>query len=165
MIYGNCVGGIGLERTYILEDDNGNEVVAVMSKNEVMFDATANDIRAGKVAASATGIVTGEKEIPSYQTVQGRRVIKPGQALDITLYSEQCQYTGLIAIICEYANDVTNSVSAVMTVMNDKLYAVKSTTALAEVTVDNEAESIKLGIANESNASLLIRYMTYKEEL
>ena len=150
--------------TYILVDEDGIEIPAVFVANEPILTATPNDIRIGTTAVTSDGIVEGEKEIPAYHTEQGRKIIKPGQALAIPMYSNQCQYTGLNVIICKYATSTIDSVSAVMVVVNDKLYAVNSTTVLAEVTVDITAETIKLGIINDSDTSLLIRYMTYKEE-
>lgn len=45
--------------TLILVDENGVEVVAVMTDEEVDLTATANDIRLGVVAVTDEGIVTG----------------------------------------------------------------------------------------------------------
>lgn len=150
--------------TYILVDENGTEVPAVFLENEVVFDATANDIRLGKVAVTGDGVTTGTKDIPAYQTEQGVHIVKPGKALNIPMYSDQCQYTKLQAIVCTYAANVDSSVSAVMVVIDDKLYTVGSSEPLAEVSVDAGAQTIKLGFANTGNSSLLIRYMTIKEE-
>lgn len=163
MIYGNCVGGTGLERTYILVDENGNEVVGVMSKNEVVFDATANDIRAGKVAASATGVVTGEKEIPAYYTIEGFEKVPAGSDLKIQLFSDSCEYTKFQAIICAAGDTIDASVSAEKVSINGKVYAVNSTVELAEVAVDSENQAIDLSLINESDNPVVIRFFTYKE--
>ena len=150
--------------TYMLVYEDGTELPAVFVENEVTFTATENDIRKGTIAATAKGVTEGTKEIPAYHIQQGVRIIRPGKALDILLYSDKCQYTGLNVIVCKYVTDLEDSVSAVMVVINDKLYAVDSAVVISEVTVDTSAESIKLGIVNESDTSLLLRYMTYKEE-
>lgn len=150
--------------TYILVDEDGNEVPAVLVDEPVELTATANDIRLGTTAVTAEGVTPGEKEIPAYHTEQGYQVVKPGKALDILMYSDQYQYTKLQAIVCVYGEDVNASVAAEMVVINDKLYPVGATDALADVSVDTENQSIKLGFVNESDAPLLIRYMTIKEE-
>lgn len=153
------------DMTYILVDENGYEIPAVLTEEEVALTATAaSDIRAGTTAVTDEGVVTGEKEIPAYYTEQGVRIVKPGQALDIYMYSDRCQYTKLQVIICAYNTSDDDSVSAEMVVINDNLYEVKSTEALASVSVDTDAQSIKLGITNESESSLIIRYVTIKEE-
>lgn len=150
---------------YILVDEYGNEIPAVLVDEPVMLTANATtDIRKGKTAVTDEGVVTGEKEIPAYKTTQGRRLIKPGQALVIPFYSDECQYTKLNVIVCEYYDNADSSVSAEMVVINDRLYAVGSTVAIAEVTVDINNQNINLGVTNNGENSLLLRYMTIKEE-
>ena len=149
---------------YILEDDNGNEVVAVMSENEVVFDATANDIRAGKIAATATGITEGTKEIPAYRADEGSVKIKVGQSMDIPLLSDMCHYTVFQAIVCDFNADMYNSVSAEKVVINDSVYNTGSTSALADVRVDADLQTIKLGVTNTSSTPDVIHYMIIKED-
>lgn len=151
--------------TYILVDEDGNEVSAVLVDEPVELTATPNDIRLGTTAVTAEGVTSGEKEIPAYHTEQGRQLVEPGEALDILMYSDRCQYTGLNVIVCAYSGAADTSVSAEMVVINDKLYPAGSVEALSEVTVDTENQSIKLGIVNTGETPLLVRYMTYKEEL
>lgn len=45
--------------TYILVDENGNEVAGVLLDEEVELTATPNDIRDGVTAISDQGIITG----------------------------------------------------------------------------------------------------------
>ena len=59
MICGNLVGGLIPLKTLILVDENNNEIVGTVVENITMFDATAEDIKLGKVAATDSGIVTG----------------------------------------------------------------------------------------------------------
>ncbi len=164
MIYGNAVGGIGLERTYILVDEKGKEVAGVMVENEAVFDATANDIRIGKTAATAEGVTTGEKEIPLYQTREGVQYIPAGSELVIKGLKNY-EYTKLQALVCVYASSMSGSVATEKVAINDKVYAAESTEVLAEVTTDPENKSINLGIKNEGTSPVVIRYFTYKEEL
>ena len=161
---GEAVTNIMESAVYILVDENGNEYPAIYVDSEVYPTATENDIRIGTTAITNDGFVEGAKEIPSYQTVQGRITVKPGATLDIPMYSDKCQYTKLQCIICAYSSSVSASVSALMVVIDDKVYAVGSAEALAEVSVDITNQSIKLGLANDSENSVLIRYMTIKEE-
>ena len=48
--------------TFILEDDNGNELIGVVVEQETIFTATASDIVKGKVAATDNGVVVGTHE-------------------------------------------------------------------------------------------------------
>lgn len=150
--------------TYILVDENGYEIPAVLVDEPVELTATPNDIRIGTTAVTGDGIVTGEKEIPSYHTTEGQKIIKSGQSMVIPMYSEKCRYSKLQVIICAYDKSLSNSVSTEMVVINDKLYAVNSNTAISEVSVNDETQSIDLGLINNRNYSILLRYMTIKED-
>lgn len=150
--------------TYILVDENGVEVPAVFVENEVVFDATANDIRIGKVAVTGDGVTTGTKEIPNYRAVEGHVTVKPGKQLSIPLFSDMCQYTKLQVIICAYNTSIADSVSSEKVAINGKLYDVESTAALTTVRVDSSSQIIELGLANEKDYSLVIRYMIIKED-
>lgn len=149
--------------TYILVDENGYEVPAVLVDEEVTLTATPNDIRIGATAVTEQGVVTGEKEIPGYITTEGKRVVKTGDPLEILMFSDKYKYSKLLVLVCEYNTTVTDSVSAVMVVIDNHIYEAGSTTPLAEVTVDSENQSINLGLINESDKSLVMRYMSIKE--
>lgn len=165
MIYGNFVGGMGIERTYIIVDDNGNEITAVDTDDEnVMLDATPNDIRLGTAAATSDGYTPGEKYIPSYNTEEGRLIFKPGQPLRIDMFSDQCQFTKLQAIICEFNTSIDDSISAVMVSIDGKVYLSGTSENLATVVVDLEKQSIDLSIVNDTDKDVVLRYFTYKEE-
>lgn len=49
---------------YILVDENGNEVTAVMVEAETDLTATANDIRLGTTAVTVDGITEGKLIVP-----------------------------------------------------------------------------------------------------
>jgi hypothetical protein len=155
-------GGGPLE-TFILVDEDGYEMAATLTEEEVELTATSNDIRKGTVAVTNAGVITGEKEIPGYITKQGKRVIKSGQPLIIPFYSDQCEYTKLQVIVCAYNTSVNNSVAAEMVVIDDAVYEVNSVVELATVTVDTDTQSVNLGVNNESDNSLVLIYMTIKE--
>lgn len=60
VIYGNVVGGgAGCGKTFLLEDENGNQMTGVVVDELTIFTATAEDIKLGKVAATDSGVVTG----------------------------------------------------------------------------------------------------------
>lgn len=150
---------------YILVDEDGNQLAAIASDERVELTAKADtDIRAGTTAITNDGLVEGTKEIPAYQTTQGRRVIKAGEELVIPFYSDEYQYTKLQVIVCAYNTSVSDSVAAQMVVIDSKVYEVGSTTELANVTVDAEKQSIDLGITNTSGSSLIVIYVTIKED-
>ena len=165
MIYGNSVGGVGLERTYILVDEKGNEYPATFVDNETEFDATANDIRLGKVAATGVGVVTGEKDIPAYHTTEGIAEVSSGETIEILMFSDKCNYTKLQALICAFNTTLNDSVATEKVAFNNKVYAVNSTESIADITVDTIMQSISFGITNDSENPIVVRFMTYKEEV
>lgn len=149
------------DNTFILVDENGNEIPAVLTKNEVDLTATTNDIREGVVAVTDDGVVTGEKEIPSYHTDEGYRIIRNGSPF--ILPHEYCDYTKLQIIICAYNTTLTNSVAASKVVIYDGVYNVGSTELVATVVKDIENGKIDLGITNKSGGTCILRYFMYKE--
>lgn len=60
VIYGNVVGGSsGFGKTFLLEDENGNQLTGIVVDELTIFTATAEDIKLGKVAGTDSGVVTG----------------------------------------------------------------------------------------------------------
>lgn len=147
---------------YILEDEAGNQLYTTLTEQKVVADATADDIRMGKSAVTESGIVVGEKEIPSYHTTEGIQVIPAGGDCNILL-PDKYDYTKMQAIICAYNTSITDSVAAEKVCINDNIYAVGNTEVLAAVSIDAENAAIKLGVKNEGDSLCIIRYFTYKE--
>lgn len=156
-----------MPNTVLLVDENGAELVATRAGEEVIFTATANDIRAGKVAANDEGVVTGEKVIPSYHTTEGYRQIKSGTNFVIPNldWLDLYDFSKLQVIICPYTGDIASSVAAEKIAINDSVYAVKSTEIIATVTKDSENKAINFGITNNSENTYILRYFMYKEIL
>ena len=154
-----------IPKTYILVDEDGNEVTATLVDQETVFDATVNDVREGKVFATETGVKTGEKVIPSYHTSEGYRLITSGQKFETMSFAAQELYdfTKLQVIICPYAGSIAQSVAAEKVAINDEVYAVNSTALVATVTKDSNTKKIDLGIVNETDIPYVLRYFTYKE--
>lgn len=62
-IVGNMVGCYSpMGKTFILEDENGNEITGIVVDQETVFTATAADIMKGKVAGTDDGVVIGTHE-------------------------------------------------------------------------------------------------------
>lgn len=150
--------------TFILVDVDGNEYMAAYVDSDTVVTATANDIRKGTTAITSEGVIVGEKEIPAYRAEEGVRVIRPTGQLSIPVYSDMCEYTHLQVIVCRYNNSVDDSVSSEKVVIDSNVYDTGSTSALSGVTVDADAQTINLGLINDSNSSVVIRYVIIKED-
>lgn len=62
-IVGNMVGCYSpMGKTFIIEDENGNEITGIVVDQETVFTATAADIVAGKTAGTEDGVVVGTHE-------------------------------------------------------------------------------------------------------
>lgn len=60
MISVNLVGGIvGYGKTFIMVDENNNELIGTVVEELTIFDATAEDIKLGKTAVVDSGVVVG----------------------------------------------------------------------------------------------------------
>ena len=55
-----CYSPIG--KTFIIEDENGNEITGIVVDKETVFTATAADIVKGKIAGTDDGVVVGTHE-------------------------------------------------------------------------------------------------------
>ena len=147
--------------TYILVDESGNEIPAVYVDSETVLTATPNDIRIGTVAVTDTGVTEGEKEIPSYITTEGYKLITAGS--NFILRIPRYDYTKLQAIFCPFNTTIPNSVAAEKVAINGKVYPAQSTTADSTIGLNDEVGYIDFGITNTSTKPWLIRFFTYKE--
>lgn len=148
-------------QTYILVDDDGNEVPAVLVEEEVTLTATPNDIRIGTTAVTGDGVVEGTKEIPSYHTSFGWKVVPNGSKFILAI--EDYEYTKLQVIFCTFNETMINSVAAEKVAIDNKVYPVQSTEAEANAVVDNMNKCVDFGITNDSGKSYILRYSSYKE--
>lgn len=166
VLAGKVSGKITVDDTqmYILVMEDGTEIPAVVVSEETKFDATPDDIRLGKTAATESGVTIGEKVIPGYQTHEGAKRIRPGQKFEISLVSlDQYDYTLLQCIICKHNTNLVNSVAAEKVVLNDSVYDVLSVIPLYSVTKNHDAKTIDLGFVNDTKESLVLKYFTCKE--
>lgn len=149
--------------TFVLVDKDGNEYPAVYVDSDVMITATPNDIRKGTTAITSEGVITGEKEIPSYYTTEGYWLIPAGSKFAIPFKNDDYNFTKLQAILCPFTNSIENSVSTDKVSIDGKVYSVNSTEVLSVVSVNSEKREIDLGIVNDSTSRYLVRYFTYRE--
>lgn len=161
MIYGNIIGGTGIDQIFIIEDDAGNEFPAVFVNDGVALTATANDIRKGSIAVTEAGVIEGTKEIPPYYTIEGRRAVTNGSKFILPV--KYYEYTRLQAIICPFNTNMDDSVAAEKVVISDRVYSVQSTESEYDVVKDTDNARVDFGYTNESGRTYLIRYFLYKE--
>lgn len=147
--------------TVILVDENGYEVAAVMTDEEVDLTATANDIRLGTLAVTDDGVTEGTKEIPSYHSIEGYKVVTNKSKFILSI--EHYDYTKMMAVFCPFNTSMANSVAAEKAVLNNVVYPVLSAEPEATVKIDTVNERVDFGIVNESGKPYLIRYFSYKE--
>jgi hypothetical protein len=149
------------DNTFILVDDNGIEVAAYLSEEEVPLTATTNDIRMGTTAVIEEGVVTGEKEIPAYYVTEGYRLVSNGALFTISV--GHYDYSKLQAVFCKYNTTLNNSVYTDRVSINNSVYDVMSTNALTSVVKDFDNKCINFGFTNDSGSRYLIRYFLFKE--
>lgn len=165
-IYGNTVGATGgLPKSFLLETEDGVQLVGVAVGEETVMTATANDIRKGKIAATEYGITEGKKDIPGYRTVVGSRTIKPEQTFSIPLSAyDHYDYTKLQCMIVLKNTKASDSVATEKIVLNDAVYPVESIDKISNVTKDFENKSVELNFINDTEQTYYIRYYTYRME-
>ena len=149
-------------QAYILVDEDGDEYPAVLVDEEVVFNATANDIRLGKVAATEDGVVIGSKDIPAYHTVEGVALVPVGS--DIAFYSLHYNFTEMQGIVCVFNTSVDDSTAADKVAIDDKVYMVQSNEPISVIVKDDASNTVNFGITNDSGNRCLIRYFMYREE-
>ena len=165
MIYGNMVGGGGsLGKSVLIRDEDGIELVGVVTGQETIMTATENDVREGKVFASENGITTGTKRIPAYETTQSSWLVLPNENYSIPLGSyDKYDYTKIQGIIAKYNSKANQRMSAEKVIIGDNVYAVNSSEALSTITKNADTKSIDLNIVNNTSNIYIIYYFTYKE--
>lgn len=62
-IIGNMVGCYSpMGKTFIIVDENNNEITGIVVDQQTVFTAKAEDIVAGKIAGTEDGVVVGTHE-------------------------------------------------------------------------------------------------------
>ncbi len=163
-LYGNPCGGFGMPKMLEIVDDNGNTIIGTVTDSEVIFDATRDDVKVGKIFASADGVQEGI-DTRTYRTTHAVQLILPGCSFSIPLGEyDKYDYTKFQAMIAEYNTSKLDSVSINKISLNDAVYNVNSNTKLSDVTKNASSKSIDLNITNDTDNAYIIHYNTYKEE-
>lgn len=159
-ILGNATGGFGFPKTYIITDSNGNELTGVYVESETIFTATDNDVREGMVYAGDAGVSTGQKNIPSYHTRYGHKVVLANTEIAISV--PEYDYTNLFVTIATYDTNLYQSLSTTYVALDGGMYAVGNPTKISDITIDTTNEKINLGIVSSEKA--VVRYLVTREE-
>ena len=163
-LYGTPIIAPAAINTIQIENSDGSTILGVVTGEETIFTATDNDVREGSVYASDGGVSTGTKVIPSYHTTETFRYIPVGSDVTIPLPTlNKYDYTKLQVIICDFNENMSNSVAATKISILDKVFDVNSTNVVSNVTKDETTKSINLGITNNSTVPWVVRCLTYKE--
>lgn len=163
-LYGNATGGFGIPKMVEIVDGNGNTLVGTVTDSAVVFDATREDVKVGKMFASNDGVQEGI-DTKTYRTTQASRAILPGESFSIPLEdNDMYNYTKFQAMIANFNITIDDSVSVNKIVFNDAVYDVNSTAKLSNVAKNTLTKSIDLNITNSTSDTYVIHYSTYKEE-
>ena len=82
-LYGNVAGGFGMPKMIEITDDNGNTLIGTVTDSEVVFDATRDDVKIGKIFASADGVQEGI-DTRTYRTTHAWSLVLPGEEIVVT---------------------------------------------------------------------------------
>lgn len=161
MISGNMVGSYSqMGKTFILVDEDGNEITGVCVDNPVVFTAGDNDVREGMVYASDDGVSTGTKTIPSYHTGYGCRIIAANNGVIIP--TPEYDYSNLFVIISTYNTNITKSTLSTYLSIDDGMYAVGNNIRISDIVIDTTNEEINLGLIVPEKS--VVRYLVTREE-
>lgn len=166
-ISGNLIGSYSqMGKTFIIQDENGNEITAVVTEQAQIFTATDNDVRKGFVYASDSGVSTGTKDIPIYRTRAGSYMVFPGDSFSVPISEYDGYNYTVFQCMVSIVNleNMNNSVNTSMIAFNNGVYEVNSTNLLSSVSPNTSTQSIDLNITNNSDDIYFIHYFTYKEE-
>lgn len=156
------IEGEGLPEMFILEDENGNQMAAVLTDETIELTADkTTDIRKGTTAVTNEGVVQGEKEIPAYHVTEGYKVIQNNSSFILSIANYD--YTKLQAIFTPFNTSIEDSVAANRVVINDNVYPVQSVESESPVIKSDAYQRIEFGLTNTSGSPCVIRYFSYKE--
>lgn len=148
--------------TYAITNADGTQkIYGVKAAAEaVTLTATENDIRLGSTAITNKGYTEGAKDIPAYHSLTGKKIIQDGAAVTIT--TDNSQFTHIHAMLSTYDTSILKSVAVYANVVEGVLYAAGSNTKLADLTVDESTNTIRLGITAQGKT--VLRYFIMREE-
>jgi hypothetical protein len=147
---------------YTVTLDGENEVFAQLHGEEkVQLTATPNDIREGSVAITETGVITGEKFIPSYISRYGKKYVLANSEAVIT--GAATDYKQIMISIAPFDSSLDASVGINYVSVDDSVYDVNTGLKVASITKDVANDRVNLGvIATEKS---VLRYFLVEEEV
>lgn len=148
--------------SYVLSNADGSQKVyaQLSSKYPITLTATKNDIRQNTTAITNTGYTTGTKDIPAYHSRTGKKIIQAGSEFTINL--PRYDYSELQATISNFNSSIDDSIEVIASTIENSVYEAKSTTKLADITIDASSQSILLNVT--ADVKSVLRYFTMKEE-
>lgn len=164
-VYGNMIGGAsGLGKTFIFEDEEGNNFTGVVSEKLQIFNAKPSDVKLGKVFASDGGIRVGEST-KTYRVRFESYLIFPGEEFSIPLeHHDAYDCTKFYATISVFNTTEFDSTSVEKIVICDSVCDVGSINKLSDISRNATTKSIDLHLTNDTNNIYIINYSMYKGE-
>lgn len=163
-VSGSLAAGTILEteiNTFVIVDEDGHDVPAVLVDEEVVVTATAGDIRKGKTALTYDGLVVGTCDMSNSRFAEGHVEISNGEPFVIP--HEYYDYDNFQAVICRFNTNVTDSVGVIKVALNNSVYDVQSTEPISMIVKDDVNKCINLGVINDTGNTCIIRYFIHKE--
>lgn len=157
-----CYSPLG--KTFILTDEEGTEIIGVVTDQEQVFSASVADVKIGKTFASDEGVQTGE-DTKTYRTTHASRCVLPNESFSIPLEKyNQYDYTNFQAVIAPLVTDEFDSLAVEKSVLFDGVYNAGSSVKVSDVTKNSDTKTVELNIVNNTDNTFVINYSTYKEE-
>ena len=149
------------QTSYVLSNADGTQKIyaQLSSKDPVKLTATANDIRLNKSAITNKGYTDGEKEIPSYYSTYGSKIIQAGSRAVID--NLEYDYKSLMVTISTFNTNISSSLSVNSTSINNNIYECKSNNKLSSIEIDSVNQRIDLGITVQEKS--VLRYFVVRE--
>lgn len=163
-LYGNATGGFGIPKMVEIIDGNGNTLVGTVTDSAVVFDATREDVKVGKMFASNDGVQEGI-DTKTYRTTVGSEIIKPGENISIPLSQyDQYNYTKFQGVIVIHNSDYSTNVNVVGITIDDYVFSSSTSNKLSTITKNSVTKSIDFNVKNDTQNVYEVFYSTYHEE-
>ena len=148
---------------YTVTVDGVNKAYAQLyGEQKVTLTATENDIRVNKSAITEKGYTDGKKNIPSYQTEIGVKIIQPNVAV-VLQNDNKYDYTKILTTLSVYGTKISDSVQVDKVTVDNVLYVANSTMKLSDLSKDHANRQVNFGIINGEKKAVM-RYSIIKEE-
>lgn len=159
-LYGNATGGFGIPKMVEIVDGNGNTLVGTVTDSAVVFDATREDVKVGKMFASNDGVQEGI-DTKIYRTTVGSEIIKPGENISIPLSQyDKYNYTKFQGVIVIHNSDYSTNVNVVGITIDDYVFSSSTSNKLSTITKNSVTKSIDFNVKNDTQNVYEVFYST-----